>query len=106
MSAHDDDAAAPEQVYARSSGTKWRTRRAGRVSIVGLRAVTRHGRRGGTGTGHSVQIQEAGATVRRVDVEGSLVVGRECEGLVVNDPKVSRRHLVLRSVGDVLTVAA
>jgi ABC-type multidrug transport system fused ATPase/permease subunit len=32
-----------------------------------------------------------------------LVVGRECEGLVLDDPTVSRRHIVLRSVDGDLT---
>src|SRR5438046_6701039 len=46
-----------------------------------------------------------GASPRRVDVDGSLVVGRDCEGVVVVDPKVSRRHFVLRSIDHTLTVA-
>src|SRR3954452_6184775 len=55
-------------------------------------------------TSHSVQIHEPGAVPRRVEVNGTLVVGRECEGLVVVDPKVSRRHFELRATEGSLTV--
>src|SRR5437588_7244843 len=59
----------------------------------------------GIATVHSVQIQEPGGDPQRLDIDGSVVVGRDCEGVVVVDPKVSRRHLVLRSADHVLTVS-
>jgi len=64
----------------------------------------RRAERGGK-TGHSIQVQEPGGPARRIEVDGALVIGRECEGLVVSDPKVSRRHLVIRAVDDELKVA-
>jgi ABC-type multidrug transport system fused ATPase/permease subunit len=43
-----------------------------------------------------VVIEEPGAEPRRVEVSGAVEIGRECEGVELSDPAVSRRHLVLR----------
>lgn len=42
-----------------------------------------------------VELQEPGKPPRRLAVAQALEVGRECDGLVVDDPQVSRRHLRL-----------
>ncbi|MCA1692486.1 MAG: ATP-binding cassette domain-containing protein, partial [Actinobacteria bacterium] len=52
-----------------------------------------------------VEIREPGLERRRLALEsGPLEVGRECDGLVVVDPAVSRRHLLLTAGDDGLTV--
>ncbi len=49
----------------------------------------------GGGDAHVVEIREEGRPPRRVTVTTRVVIGRECEGVVVDDPRVSRRHLAL-----------
>jgi adenylate cyclase len=39
-----------------------------------------------------------------IAVRESVVVGRDCDGLVLSDPEVSRRHVLLTRDGDTLTV--
>src|SRR5207302_2917810 len=41
---------------------------------------------------------------RMIEVDRPVEVGRECGGVVVSDPGVSRRHLRLAPVGDALVV--
>lgn len=45
--------------------------------------------------GPVVEIREPGRPVRRLTVHGSVEVGRDCAGVLVSDPEVSRRHLRL-----------
>ena len=40
-----------------------------------------------------VEIREPGRPPRRVTVDGSVEIGRECDGELVDDTQVSRRHL-------------
>jgi pSer/pThr/pTyr-binding forkhead associated (FHA) protein len=49
-----------------------------------------------------LQVSERGQPARVVPVQRPLVIGRDAEGLVVDDPTVSRRHLVLEPTRDVL----
>ncbi len=42
-----------------------------------------------------VEIKQPNQTTLYVSVRGPLVVGRECDGLLLADPQVSRRHLSL-----------
>ncbi len=42
-----------------------------------------------------VEIKQPNQTTLFVSVRGPLVVGRECDGLLLADPQVSRRHLAL-----------
>lgn len=49
------------------------------------------------GDHHVVQLREPRRPPRELLVGRALVVGRDCEGAVVDDPSVSRRHLVLES---------
>ena len=42
-----------------------------------------------------VEIQQPNQTTLFVSVRGPLVIGRECDGLLLADPQVSRRHLSL-----------
>lgn len=52
-----------------------------------------------------VEIHEPGRAARRLALEhGSVEVGRECDGLILADPGVSRRHLRLTSDEGGLTV--
>ena len=37
---------------------------------------------------------------RRIDLDGELVIGREDAGLTIEDEELSRRHAVVRVVGD------
>src|SRR5437879_1786654 len=59
---------------------------------------------GGVGE-HVVEVREPGRTPRRVSIGAPLVIGREGDGLRVDDLKVSRRHLALEAspAGLVLT---
>ena len=45
-----------------------------------------------------VEIQQPNQTTLFVSVRGPLVLGRECDGLLLADPQVSRRHLALDAV--------
>jgi pSer/pThr/pTyr-binding forkhead associated (FHA) protein len=47
-----------------------------------------------------LQVSEPGHPSRVVPVESRLEVGRDCEGLLLNDPTVSRRHLWLEPAPD------
>ncbi len=52
-----------------------------------------------------IELREPGQEPRRLAIQpGALEVGRECDGLVVADPSVSRRHVVLHSGDPGLTV--
>ncbi len=42
-----------------------------------------------------VEIQQPNQTTLFVSIRGPLVLGRECDGLLLADPQVSRRHLAL-----------
>lgn len=47
-----------------------------------------------------LQVTEPGHPSRVVPVEARLEVGRDCEGLLLDDPTVSRRHLWLDPAPD------
>lgn len=47
-----------------------------------------------------LQVSEPGHPSRVVPVDSRLEVGRDCDGLVLEDPTVSRRHLWLDPAGD------
>jgi pSer/pThr/pTyr-binding forkhead associated (FHA) protein len=53
---------------------------------------------------HVVEIHEPGRPVRRVAVDAPTAVGRNCDGLLLDDPAVSRRHLRLTPVPEGLVV--
>ncbi|MFU8841215.1 MAG: ABC transporter transmembrane domain-containing protein [Nitriliruptoraceae bacterium] len=50
--------------------------------------------------GWILEVREAGAPPRRVRVTERLEVGRDCDGLLLDDPLVSRRHLVVTPATD------
>ena len=45
--------------------------------------------------GYRVEVREPGQNPHTITIGQSLEVGRECDGLVIGDPKASRRHLRL-----------
>jgi pSer/pThr/pTyr-binding forkhead associated (FHA) protein len=47
-----------------------------------------------------LQVSEPGHPSRVVPIDSRLEVGRDCEGLLLNDPTVSRRHLWLEPAPD------
>jgi pSer/pThr/pTyr-binding forkhead associated (FHA) protein len=49
-----------------------------------------------------LQVSLRGQPVSVVPVQNPLVIGRDAEGLIVDDPTVSRRHLVVEPGRDVL----
>jgi pSer/pThr/pTyr-binding forkhead associated (FHA) protein len=49
-----------------------------------------------------LQVSVRGQPVAVVPVQRPLVIGRDAEGLIVDDPTVSRRHLVVEPGKDVL----
>jgi class 3 adenylate cyclase len=51
-----------------------------------------------------VVVREPGRVALHVVVRETLEVGRDCAGLLVDDPQVSRRHLELRPAGGTLLV--
>ncbi len=51
-----------------------------------------------------IDLLEPGHEPRRLTVDGTLEVGRECEGLTVQDERVSRRHVSLAATDDGLLV--
>lgn len=55
-------------------------------------------------TRYRIELRVPDQPAREVSVEAPLVVGRECEGVVLADPKTSRRHLKLSPGPDGLTV--
>lgn len=44
-----------------------------------------------------VEVREPGRTPLRVVITGPLVIGRDCDGLLLGDQQISRRHIELRS---------
>ncbi len=46
----------------------------------------------------TVEVKEPGRTPLMLVLDGPLVVGRECDGLLLSDSQISRRHLELRPV--------
>ena len=49
-----------------------------------------------------LQVTEPGHPARVITIDGELEVGRDSEGLLLDDPTVSRRHLLLDAVDGVL----
>lgn len=47
-----------------------------------------------------VEVRERGRTPLRIEVDDRLELGRECDGLLLTDARVSRRHLRLEVVED------
>ncbi len=54
---------------------------------------------------YSVEIREADGASRQVRVTDRVEIGRQCDGVVVSDPQVSRRHVALCVTPDGLTVS-
>jgi ATP-binding cassette subfamily B protein len=54
---------------------------------------------------HRVEIREPGRAAREVRVTDRLEVGRQCDGIVVSNPQVSRRHLAFSVTSDGLSVS-
>jgi adenylate cyclase len=54
---------------------------------------------------HVVEVSQSGRAPLLVVVVGSLELGRECAGLNLSDPLVSRRHCALLADGDGITAA-
>ncbi len=52
----------------------------------------------------TVVIRQPGQTPIYLSVREPIEVGRECTGVILVDPQVSRRHLVLAPVGDRVAV--
>ncbi|HUF98702.1 MAG TPA: FHA domain-containing protein [Ilumatobacter sp.] len=52
----------------------------------------------------TVVIRQPGQTPIHLSVREPIEVGRECTGVLLVDPQVSRRHLVLAPVGDRVAV--
>ncbi|MGI9604347.1 MAG: adenylate/guanylate cyclase domain-containing protein [Acidimicrobiales bacterium] len=52
----------------------------------------------------TVEVREPGRTPLTILLDGPLVIGRECDGLLLTDTQISRRHLELRPVRDGLEV--
>ncbi len=52
----------------------------------------------------TVVIRQPGQTPIHLSVREPIEVGRECTGVLLVDPQVSRRHLVLAPVGDRIAV--
>ena len=62
-------------------------------------------RAGGTETEqHIVEVREPERPPRRVTISARVEFGRECDGVVVEDARVSRRHLALEPGPSTLTV--
>jgi adenylate cyclase len=55
--------------------------------------------------GPIVVVRQPGKRPLRIQVTDRLELGRDCDGLVLSDPQVSRRHAELRFNGDCLLVA-
>jgi class 3 adenylate cyclase len=51
-----------------------------------------------------VEVREQGRSVLTLLLRAPLVVGRDCDGLLLADSQISRRHVELRPVGDELEV--
>jgi len=54
--------------------------------------------------GYRIVIHEPGREPAQLVVDTTLEVGRECDGLTLDDPKISRRHVVLEATSDGLLV--
>ena len=52
----------------------------------------------------TVVIRQPGQTPIHLSVREPIEIGRECTGVLLVDPQVSRRHLVLAPVGDRIAV--
>ena len=55
--------------------------------------------------GYRIEIRAPGRAPTTLIVDGALELGRECDGVVLDDSKVSRRHLQLRVTGEGLVVS-
>ena len=55
--------------------------------------------------GHVIEVRRPDGSVERLRVRGRVEVGRETGDLVVADPAVSRRHLLIDASGPELTVS-
>jgi ABC-type multidrug transport system fused ATPase/permease subunit len=53
---------------------------------------------------HVIELREPGRPTRVIEIDRPVEVGRECDGVLVSDPGVSRRHVRLAPVGDDLAV--
>ncbi len=42
-----------------------------------------------------IEVRQPGRSVLRIEIQNRLDIGRECDGLLVTDERVSRRHLRL-----------
>jgi ATP-binding cassette subfamily B protein len=51
-----------------------------------------------------IEIREPGRPARRVTVTDSVEVGRDCDGIILSDPEVSRRHLRLQYLDGAISV--
>ena len=51
-----------------------------------------------------VEIREPGREPRRVSITATVEVGRECSGILLGDPRVSRRHIALTAGVEGLTL--
>ncbi len=84
---------------------------AGAVGAVGSKRVGRQRRYGravrreqANMTSYEIDVVEPDHEPRRLTVDASLDVGRECDGLNLDDGRVSRRHLTLSATDDGLVV--
>ena len=67
------------------------------VSLVAMSSV-RHGHAHG---GPAVVIRETGRVPLRLLLgDAAIEVGRDCAGVLLTDPQISRRHLSLTAVGE------
>src|SRR6056297_1519259 len=110
--AHD---AAPTSLTPRYGARRGRTP-AGRIGDPPPRRLRAVGRRAtpeeigmeATAPGPAawvLEIREPTGAARRVEVRGQLEVGRDCDGIVLDDPLVSRRHLCVEPATDGVLVA-
>ncbi len=51
-----------------------------------------------------IEVRQPARTALVVAVRESLEIGRDCDGLLVIDPEISRRHVMVQCEGDVVTV--
>lgn len=57
-----------------------------------------------TSSAPRVEIRQSGQAPLQVTVDREIEIGRECDGVILADGKVSRRHLSLQPAGDRVTV--
>jgi FHA domain len=55
-------------------------------------------------SGIRIRLVSGPAAGRSLDVDGELVIGRGGEGLAIDDPELSRRHVAVRPAGDGVVV--